>query len=226
MNVTCIVPAHNEGSRIRGVLDILTTHELVDEVIVVDDASTDHTHSVSSSYSTVRVVRHTKNAGKTAAILTGLSHAQYDVIMLIDADLIGLTHLDITNLLAPVLSRSKDISISLRGNALGIYKLLGVDFVSGERVMRRDFFESVQEELQNVHGFGLEVTMNKHILHKKMPVRIVHWPHVYSPRKHVKMGLIQGARAEMRMLSHIFKTISPYACMLQMVQLRALSRNK
>ena len=42
-NVSCIIPAYNEGPRIAQVLDIVRVQPLVDEVIVVDDGSQDDT---------------------------------------------------------------------------------------------------------------------------------------------------------------------------------------
>ena len=89
--VSCVICAHNEGDRKGGVLDALNNHPLIREVIVVDDGSTDRTAEVVSSYSKVRLVTHEANKGKSAALATGVSHAENDTLLLLDADLEGLT---------------------------------------------------------------------------------------------------------------------------------------
>ena len=55
--------------------------------------------------------------------------------MCLDADLKHLTAANITELAEPVLSEHFDMSISVRKNSFAIYRWLGLDFVSGERVI-------------------------------------------------------------------------------------------
>ena len=56
------------------------------EVIVIDDGSTDETHSVVRKYEDVKVVRHRVNRGYGAALKTGIRYSQYDLICITDAD--------------------------------------------------------------------------------------------------------------------------------------------
>jgi cellulose synthase/poly-beta-1,6-N-acetylglucosamine synthase-like glycosyltransferase len=46
MRLSCIIPAYNEAARIGAVLDAVLGHPWIDEVIVVDDGSTDQTARV------------------------------------------------------------------------------------------------------------------------------------------------------------------------------------
>jgi glycosyltransferase involved in cell wall biosynthesis len=73
--VTVVVPAFNEAKRIAAVLRGMP--DFVDQVVVVDDASADDTAQVARSVQDVRVVvlRHPKNAGVGAAIVSGYRHA-------------------------------------------------------------------------------------------------------------------------------------------------------
>jgi glycosyltransferase involved in cell wall biosynthesis len=46
MTITCIIPAFNEAARIAAVLAAVTDHPMIDQIIVVDDGSTDGSRQV------------------------------------------------------------------------------------------------------------------------------------------------------------------------------------
>ncbi|MFE4424905.1 bifunctional polysaccharide deacetylase/glycosyltransferase family 2 protein [Streptomyces sp. NPDC056817] len=84
--VTVIVPAYNESAGIEAaVLSLLGSDHPV-EIIVVDDGSTDGTADlVESLRLPVRVIRQ-QNAGKPAALNTGLAAATWDLVVMVDGD--------------------------------------------------------------------------------------------------------------------------------------------
>ncbi|MDG5776206.1 glycosyltransferase family 2 protein [Haloarculaceae archaeon H-GB2-1] len=85
-SVLAIIPAHNEADTICEV--IREAKEYVDDVIVIDDASTDDTRDVAKNVA-AGVITHPKNMGVGGAVHTGYQVAisdNYDVVVQLDAD--------------------------------------------------------------------------------------------------------------------------------------------
>lgn len=113
MKVVAVVPAWNEEKTIGEVLDGLLP--CVDEVVVVDDGSTDRTSQIASSRGVV-LVRHALNRGLGAAICTGINAAlgrNADVILTFDADGQHCVE-DIFAVLEPIRKSEADIVIGSR----------------------------------------------------------------------------------------------------------------
>lgn len=86
MRVSVVMPAYNEESVIDKVLNQVKQQPVVDEIIVVDDGSTDRTTEIVTAHSGVRLVQHPYNIGNGAAVKSGIRAATGDVILLMDCD--------------------------------------------------------------------------------------------------------------------------------------------
>jgi glycosyltransferase involved in cell wall biosynthesis len=95
MNVlSVVIPAYNEEEGISEIVErVLGIHSSLKksgvddlELIVVDDGSSDKTADVVAGYSNVNLVRHAKNRGYGAALKTGFSVAQGNLLGFLDAD--------------------------------------------------------------------------------------------------------------------------------------------
>lgn len=221
MGVSCIVPVYNEGERVLRVLDVLVGHAFIDEVIVIDDGSLDNSRAILEKKEGIHLIVHQKNKGKSFAVKSGIQEARNDIVMLIDSDLIGLDPGDITRLIEPVINGTAEISMSIRKNSLLIYKMFGIDFVSGERVFHKSIIEDLTQ-LERLPGFGLEVFLNRIIIARHLSLRVVSWPGVISPRKSKKFGWWRGLTSDYKMVMQIVSIIGYGGALAQILKMRAL----
>ena len=222
MSVTVLIPAFNEAARIANVLAAVAGHPDVTEVLVVDDFSTDGTADIASAVPGVTVLRQPKNGGKSNALAAGVRAAEGDLVALIDADLIGLTAANITALIAPVRERSAQMSISLRGNAPTPWRWIGLDYISGERVLAKALLQQAMEGVEALPRFGFEVHLNRMIVARGLPIAVVPWPGVSSPIKARKYGLMAGIKGDIGMIRDMTRTVPPLELASQIIGLRRL----
>lgn len=216
---TCIVPAYNEAPRIGRVLDAVARHPLVREVLVVDDASTDGSGDLARTRG-LRTVVLARNMGKAVAVARGLELVRTSHVLLLDADLVGLKSTDIDRLLEPVMSREAVASISLRGNALLAWRLLGFDYISGERAFPAHLVLQKLAEIEKLPRFGFEVYLNDLLLATGGKIGSVRWPGVISPLKTAKRGTLAGIRDEIGMISDIYRTVGASRSLDQLRRLK------
>lgn len=219
--ISCIIPAYNEGARIGAVLRAVAGHPLADEVLVIDDASRDNTAEVAAGADGVTLIRQPQNGGKTRALAAGFEAMRGSHVLLLDADLVGLTAEDVTALISPVVDGVADMTISLRGNAPWLWRAIGLDYISGERVMAGDLLPPL-EALPGLANFGFEVYLNERVIASKARLCVVPWPGVKSPAKALKRGLWRGIKADAAMMRDIFRTIPAPRLAHQIVAMRRL----
>lgn len=93
--LSIVVPAYNEAENlpilVSEIRKALSWAESTYEVILVDDASTDASPGVMRQLATanehVRLIRHARNLGQSAALVAGFEHARGAIVVTLDADL-------------------------------------------------------------------------------------------------------------------------------------------
>ncbi|MCG2573863.1 glycosyltransferase family 2 protein [Acinetobacter sp. ME22] len=85
LKVSVVLPAKNEAAAIGLTIAAIRQLTCVDEIVVVNDGSTDQTLQVAEQAG-ARVVSHPYSKGNGAAIKTGARHAQGEIIIFMDAD--------------------------------------------------------------------------------------------------------------------------------------------
>lgn len=216
MKASLIIPAFNEEKGLPLVLS--EYHSYVDEMIVVDDGSTDGTYGASSilftKYPNMRIFRHDSNQGKARALRTGVEHASGEIIIFTDADctyparyvpdLIQEIYKGADLVLGARLGNRRNIPAFNRlGNAIFSYLATYIscmkirDSQTGLRAFKRDMFEKL-----DVKARGLEFETKMTVRAAKLGYKIVEVPIEYGER--VGDSKLRPVRDGARMLQALF----------------------
>ncbi|GAB4512648.1 MAG: glycosyltransferase family 2 protein [Anaerolineae bacterium] len=92
LTLSVIIPCYNEVLTLEEVIERVRAVNLADEIVIVDDGSTDGTRDIlkrleAEGHSDLRIIYHTVNQGKGAALVTGFKASTGDILLIQDADL-------------------------------------------------------------------------------------------------------------------------------------------
>lgn len=179
--ISIIIPAYNEEGRIKDTLDSIVDIKEINEIVVVDDGSSDDTYKIASEIKSdkLKVFKLDKNRGKGYALNYGLriSMKNADIIGFLDGDL-GKSAKEIRKLIVPILDGEADVTIAKfppakKKGGLGFVKglakqsvleMTGVELdstLSGQRIFKKEVLEKFDEI---PFGYGVEVGMTIDIL--------------------------------------------------------------
>jgi glycosyltransferase involved in cell wall biosynthesis len=211
------MPVFNERATVETALErLLAVDVQVDrfELIVVDDGSTDGTRELLEGRDwpqSVRIVRHTRNLGKGAALRTALGHATAEYCTVMDADL----EYDPSNfaaLLGPLLAGEADAVYGVRGfqahSAYSFWYMVGnkavtlaanvlynawlSDLMTCQKVLKTEVFRELR---LRENGFAIEAEITARLL--RGGSRIYEVPITYRARRREegkKLTAVDGVR--------------------------------
>ncbi|MCR6544709.1 glycosyltransferase family 2 protein [Dehalobacterium formicoaceticum] len=205
-SVTAIIPAFNEENTIGGIVKVLSQITEVKEIIVVSDGSADNTAERARAAG-AKVIELQENVGKGGAMSAGVAQAQYEVILFLDADLIGLTPTHVRDMLDPVLKGAAAMSIGIfeKGRLATDLAQVVAPYLSGQRVLRKDLLRAMRDVEDS--GFGVEVTLTKYAHDHHLKVQEVELAGMTHIMKEEKLGFKKGLQARMKMYWQIAKAV-------------------
>lgn len=207
MLVSAIIPAYNEASTIGNVLEVLKNTSEVNEIIVVSDGSEDQTAQVARKYH-VNVIELKENIGKGGAMKVGVEKAIGDMILFLDADLMGLTQQHINHLLYPVLQGRTKMTIGVfDGGRLSTDLAQKISpFLSGQRALKKEILSNLSN--MEVSKFGIEVALTNYVKIHEIPYKKVVLSEITHRMKEEKLGFKKGVQARMKMYWDIVRSFA------------------
>jgi glycosyltransferase involved in cell wall biosynthesis len=199
MKVSAIIPVFNEESSILCTYQKVKETNLVQEMLFVNDGSSDQTQAILDSLhdpSTV-IYTHPANRGKGAAVRTGLQHASGDIVLIQDADL-EYDPLDYAALLQPIRNGDAQVVYGSRflhtipegilfWNMLAnrfltfatnlLYGTHLTDMETGYKVFHKDV---LQKLILTSDGFEIEPEITARLIKQRIPIHEV--PVHFHPR--------------------------------------------
>lgn len=120
LQLSVIIPVYNEKPTVEEILHRVAAVPISKEIIVIDDCSTDGTREIlraierdSHRYGKLKVLFHETNRGKGAAVRTGITQAEGEVVIIQDADL-EYDPREFSQLLQPILDGRADVVFGSR----------------------------------------------------------------------------------------------------------------
>jgi glycosyltransferase involved in cell wall biosynthesis len=213
MKVSAIVCAYNEAKTIKPILEVLLLHPLIDEVIVVDDGSTDRTRKIISSIKNQKliVIHHIKNLGKGAAIAGAVKTAKGNILLFIDADTHSFHQSHIDMLLSPVLIDPKCMVIGLRDGEKLLDKTLNaiLKSIGGERVIMKKYVTPLLSKIKD-SGYGVETILNLATVRHNRRIYYVPLPQLFHPLKTAKKTLTEVLKEYWREQNQVIAQLLDY----------------
>ncbi|MEK6587663.1 MAG: glycosyltransferase family 2 protein [Chloroflexota bacterium] len=226
MTLAFLIPVYNERATIEAILKQVEAVGLADEVVIVDDASTDGTRELLQQIVPLNprahLILHERNRGKGAAIRTGLAQVTTDLVLIQDADL-EYDPREVPKLLQPIQDGKADVVygsrflgaarrptmfwhmvanklLTLMTNLL--YNSILSDMETGYKLFRRELIQSIPIR-SNRFDFEPEITAKL----LKRRARIFEVPISFNPRDYSegkKIGLSDAFAAVWALLKFRF----------------------
>lgn len=227
--LSVVIPAYNEEATITKVIQQVLQIPNLLEVIVVDDCSTDSTSDLAlqmaAAHSQVRVLRHSRNGGKTEALKTGFAATSGAIVIVQDADL-EYRPSEIQTVIEPILDGVADVVFGSRfqvrraARVLYFYHYLAnkiltllsnlftnlnlTDVETGYKAFRG---EIIRNMIITSRGFGFEIEVTAKVakLHCAIyEVPISYYGRTYAEGK--KIGFSDGVAALWYIFTYNFLT--------------------
>jgi glycosyltransferase involved in cell wall biosynthesis len=215
--ISVVIPVYNEASTIEEIVGRVQATGRADQIVAVDDASTDDTvarlEALAERMPHLEIHRHATNRGKGAALRTAFEHASGDVLIVQDADL-EYDPSDYESLLVPLLDGRADVvfgsrflggphrvlyfwhyltnrSLTFLSNLFTNLNL--TDMETGYKLFRREVLDGLSLRSDR---FGFEPEFTAKVARRRL--RIYEVPISYSGRTYEegkKIGWLDGVKA-------------------------------
>ena len=204
--LSVVVPVYNEEATLSVVVGKLLSVPCLLEIIIVDDCSTDGTaeqaRQLAEMHEQVRIVRHQRNGGKTAALKTGFALTSGQIVIVQDADL-EYDPADVPALIEPIQRGAADVVFGSRlsggrpqraylfwhlvGNRM-LTLLTNVLFNTTLHDMETGYKAFRSEVLRSLHltrdDFGIEPELTGEVCRRKL--RVYELPIAYYGRTYAE----------------------------------------
>jgi glycosyltransferase involved in cell wall biosynthesis len=160
--VSAVISVLNEERTVSNVVKTTLNCQMVNEVIVVNDGSTDHTAKNLQKYLSnpqYRYIEFEHNKGKSYAMVAGVEASTSNIIVFIDADLLGFEEKHIEQLLKPLINGDADMVIGHPTENKIDERFNPFKMIAGERIVYKTDILPILEKMRPAK-YGVESLIN------------------------------------------------------------------
>ncbi len=193
--ISAIICVYNEEKTIKDVVSKVCDY-FFDEVIVVNDGSTDNTDNILNElgkFYNFRYIKLKENKGKGFAMATGIENATGDILVFVDADLSNLQDDHLLKLTMPLVNKKADMVLGQATETLIDYSVNPFKSFTGERsVFKKDILPIVDKMRHS--RFGVETLINLYYQSEGKKVKYVMLNELKHPTKFEKVSKQQAIK--------------------------------
>jgi glycosyltransferase involved in cell wall biosynthesis len=195
-SISCIICAFNEESTIENVIKNTSDSNLFNQIIVVNDGSTDATASIINklkSNFTIIDIHLPENKGKGYAMAIGIEKASSEIIVFCDADLSDLDGNHFLQLIKPIAENRADMILGQPTETLINFNFNPFKSLSGQRSLLRKDILPILEDMK-ISKFGVETLINLYYQSQGKRIGYVKLLGLKHPSKFVKTNQKQAMK--------------------------------
>ncbi len=153
----------------------------------------------------VKVIKLPRNIGKGGALKKGIDESRGEIIVFLDADLIGLKPKHIEALVKPVMEGDVGMTVGIfkKGRKTTDLSQYLTPFLSGQRAIKRNLllkFDKIE-----FTKYGIEVALTKYAKRENIKVEFVDLYDITHLMKEEKRGLIRGFLERLKMYYQLLR---------------------
>lgn len=150
MKLSIVIPVYNEKNTIVKLINLVENQRYVKkQIIIVDDCSNDNSLDLINKInfkSEVLILKHKKNMGKGACIITAQKYINGDIVIIQDADL-EYNPNDYKKLIDPIIKKQTNVVFGSR--VLGKNRYINKNFISFFRIFANHILTLLSNLLNN-----------------------------------------------------------------------------
>lgn len=210
VKISAVISAYNEENSVAAVVKTTLDSEIIDEVIVVNDGSTDKTANNLEQFISnpkYTYIEYEKNRGKSFAMVEGIEKATGDIIVFIDADIFNFEEKHIKQLIVPLVNKEAGMVIGHPTENKFDEKLNPLQMLAGERAVFKIDILPILEDIRHTQ-YGIETMLNLYYKSKGKKIKFEYLWGVYHLTKIRKNGVNGSFKNYAVEIKQIFKTLA------------------